>query len=250
MSTLRFKGMFRNLSESLIMESQCTPEFLKYVQSHKGVKTQISAICPQCKKTYYRSRSGFVRTFSPSVNKKYIFCSSECAAVFHTKSVNMQCGQCGEECIKQQVEIKKSKSGHMFCSRSCAAIYNNKNKKHGYTRSKIELFIEEQIKLEFPNLQFVCNDVETIGLELDFYFPDLKFALELNGIFHYEPIYGQNTFDRIQHNDNQKIIKCYQNDIELCVLDIASIKNFSSKAKEQYKNIVIEQILRPIAARA
>jgi hypothetical protein len=35
---------------------------------------------------------------------------------------------------------------------------------------------------------------------LDFYFPELRFAIELNGITHYEPIYGEDKFEKIKNS--------------------------------------------------
>jgi hypothetical protein len=49
-------------------------------------------------------------------------------------------------------------------------------------------------------------------------------AFELNGIFHYEPIYGQEKLNQIQNNDNHKFQDCLEEKIELCVIDKSWIK--------------------------
>lgn len=74
----------------------------------------------------------------------------------------------------------------------------------------------------------MCNDIKTINAELDFYFPLLNFAIELNGVVHYKPIFGTKKFDSIQKNDANKLILCYKNKIDLMIVsDVTSLaKNF------------------------
>ena len=86
-------------------------------------------------------------------------------------------------------EARGSKSGHLFCNHSCAATYNITHKTVGTRRSKLEVWLESQLRELYPNLTLLPNDKTAINSELDFYFPELKLAFELNGIFHYEPIY-------------------------------------------------------------
>lgn len=98
--------------------------------------------------------------------------------------------------------------------------------------------------MNYPQLNLICNSKEAINSELDFYFPDLKFAIELNGIFHYEPIYGQDKFDRIQSNDKQKSILCFQKGIELGIIDSSTCDYLNRKAKDKYWNIVNDLIIQ------
>ena len=80
---------------------------------------------------------------------------------------------------------------------SCAATYNNKNKTHGTRRSKLECFIEKKLSELYPDLTIHYNQKDTINSELDIYIPSFKLAFELNGIFHYEPIYGEEKLNQI-----------------------------------------------------
>ena len=48
---------------------------------------------------------------------------------------------------------------------------------------------------EYSDLTFSCNQKEIIGSELDFYFPTLKLAIQINGPLHYYPIYGKKKLD-------------------------------------------------------
>ena len=98
----------------------------------------------------------------------------------------------------------------------------------------MESYIEAKIKKEFPQLDFICNDRKLLGgLELDFFFPSLKLAFELNGITHYEPIYGKDRFDRSNENDKRKMILCYEQGVELAVVDTSHIKYFKEKSGDK-----------------
>lgn len=112
----------------------------------------------------------------------------------------------------------------------------------------MEILLEEVIIANFADVIYLVNDKSVIGSELDFYFPDLRFAIELNGIFHYEPIYGEKKFEQIKNNDQQKMIRCYEQGIELCVIDISSITYLSKKVIERYKTLFIE-ILKKVSLR-
>lgn len=94
----------------------------------------------------------------------------------------------------------------------------------------MEVFIENKLRREFSSLEVVCNDRECLGIELDFYFPKIRLAIEINGIVHYEPIYGSKSFDRVQNNDKQKVIRTSELGIELIV--IPTFGSFSLKQAE------------------
>jgi len=79
--------------------------------------------------------------------------------------------------------------------------------------------------------------------ELDIYIPSLKIAFELNGIFHYEPVFGQGKLDRIRSNDERKFAACTEKGIGLCVLDVSKISYFKERTAQPFLNI-IERIIR------
>ena len=84
---------------------------------------------------------------------------------------------------------KRRKSTNFFCSSSCAATYNNKHKKYGIRCSKFEIAVQSLLREEFPELIFDFNQKNAVGSELDIFCPTLKLAFEINGIFHYKPIF-------------------------------------------------------------
>jgi hypothetical protein len=212
-------------------------EYKKY----KG-KDLIPFNCSGCGRLYYKSQR---------VSRQFIFkgykvgyCDNQCQNSVKKTSVSEPCKQCGEIVVRTLSDRKAVKN--VFCDSSCAATYNNSHKKHGTRRSKLELHLEEYIRKEYPDIELICNGKMAIQSELDFYFPQLRFAIELNGIVHYEPIYGQDKFERIQNNDKQKNICCYEQGIELAVINISKISYLTKKIKDHYSEVVRELLLQVI----
>jgi len=73
---------------------------------------------------------------------------------------------------------------------------------------------------------------------LDIYIPSLNVAIELNGIFHYEPIYGVDKLGKIQDNDISKSKACIDNQIDLCTIDTSGQKYFKPKTSQKYLDII------------
>ena len=153
-------------------------------------------------------------------------------------SINVKCenSHCNNNFIKQYSSIKKTK--HNFCCKSCAATYNNTHKTKGTRVSKLELYLQEQLTLLYPNLQIHYNRKDAINSELDIYIPNLKLAFQLNGIFHYEPIYGLQKLSKIQNNDNRKFQACLEKGIQLCIIDVSKFSYFKKSTAKQYLDII------------
>lgn len=188
----------------------------------------IEVNCKRCNKS--------IKKYPSDLNKSgEYWCSYDCRYPDNKKRI-VECAKCGKEIVKVNAEYLRF-SNH-FCSRSCSASYNNTHKSYGTRRSKLEIYLEEQIRQEYPQLELICNQKLAIESELDFYFPELRFAIELNGITHYEPIYGVDKFEKIQDNDNRKVIACYEKDIELAIIDSSSCSYLNEAAKNKFKNLV------------
>lgn len=188
--------------------------------------------CEYCHRSFNSIKTSVTRTLKGHKQVVNKYCSISCSAKARGTYVTTKCSNCQLEL--RLLEKRISNSGRNFCSLSCSASYNNRNKHSGYRRSKMETFFESMIQKKYPNIEFNTNDRKTIGAELDFYFPQLRFALELNGIFHYEPIYKNKNFEKIQNVDKQKMTSCLALGVELYVLDTSGCKRFSITEGEKY----------------
>jgi hypothetical protein len=175
------------------------------------------------------------------------FCSKSCENLkkISESSVKSKCKNCEIDIITKKHLVNKSKSGNSFCSRSCSASYNNKNKIFGTRRSKLEKWIEENL-LEKYNFEILFNDKSVIGSELDIYIPSLKLAFEINGIFHYEPIYGIDKLGSIVRNDKGKFESCIENGISLCIINTSDSKKFKPERDRKYLDIILSIIEKNI----
>lgn len=196
--------------------------------------TYINLICETCNKSFGRTSKDIASTRLKNQTKNY--CSKSCYHNDITQKIKLQCLQCNETVFKAPSVFKKVPN--TFCSKSCAATYNNTHKTKGTRRSKLEVYLESQIRETYPNINVLCNDKTVINSELDFYFPELQLAIELNGILHFEPIYGDSKLTQIQTNDNKKAFLCNQQQINLAVVDVSSCKYLNQSSKDKFWNIV------------
>jgi hypothetical protein len=152
--------------------------------------------------------------------------------------IDTSCGWCGEKITRPKSQISQNN----FCSLSCSAKYQNSHKTTGFRRSKLEVFVQEKLQNHLLGVECLFNDRSAIGSELDIYCPELRFAVELNGILHYTPVYGESKFNKIQDNDKNKLSRCIDAGIELCVVDIASVNRWTDVKLEEYANMIITLI--------
>jgi very-short-patch-repair endonuclease len=195
----------------------------------------------ECKKCGGRATKTPGRYNESLKNGWNFFCSLHCRYGYRERGKEVPCARCGRLIRKTPAQIRQTKT-NIFCSKSCAAIYNNSHKQTGTRRLKLEAFVEQQLREQFPHVTIQCNDHHLIGAELDFYFPELRLAIELNGIVHYQPIYGQKKLERIQELDRQKVTLCLGADIELRVVDVSEKVYLSQTVKKKYWRAVKELV--------
>lgn len=176
--------------------------------------------------------------------REELCCSNACATLCWSNKLNTTepCGQCGKTTTRLSSQKNSSKSGYIFCSHVCSALYSNAHKTIGYRRSKLEVWLEQQLTILYPTLTIQFNMKNTIQSELDIYIPSMNLAFELNGIFHYEPIYGKDRLNSIINNDNRKFQACLEQNIELCIIDSSKQKRFTEQSSKQYLDIITQII--------
>ena len=201
-------------------------------------KSQVTKMCQNCGEPIIRRPSGF--------HYKYAFCGLACSSQFSSKiwmpkytngtTITQPCGTCGEVITKPSSTLKNSKCGLIFCNRHCAGIYVASHRaiqsgsRTSSNRSKLELYLEKELQTLFPAVHFLFNEKKTTGYELDIYAPDLKFAVELNGIFHYKKIYKNQAFERSQELDQIKTEQCQKQGINLLVIDTSKQNRFNARS--------------------
>lgn len=203
--------------------------------------------CEYCSRVFKRSRHAIKNMLNPNQNMTGDVCSRICSRNFYhlKKELNpleVSCKNCNKQFKKRRAQFKKSKSGNHFCNSSCAALYNNAHKTHGTRVSKLEVYLQEELSALYPNLEFHFNRKDAILSELDIYTPSLKLAFELNGIFHYEPIFGEKKLNQVKNNDQRKFQACLERNIELCIIDSSQLKRFKPENAKKYLDIVVNII--------
>ena len=185
---------------------------------------------------FFRKKHVIQSKFGKHNNLKTIYCSYGCAMKNHITRQKVICLQCSVEFEKLPNQMKNSPNH--FCSQSCSAKYNNTHKTTGTRRSKLEKWLEEKLHSLYPTMDIKFNNKEVINSELDVYIPSLSIAFELNGIFHYEPIYGSEKLSSIQNNDNRKFQACLEHGIELAIIDTSGQKYVKPKTSQKYLDII------------
>ena len=195
--------------------------------------------CDYCQQDFEKMQK-YVKSYLKLRSYKNHFCSNACSVKAKDKRKEVICKQCDKVFLKTLNQLKKHPNS--FCSSSCAATYNNTHKTHGCRRSKLEIYFEQVLPTKYPDLEFYFNRKDAINSELDIYIPKLKLAFELNGIFHYEPIYGADKLNQTQNNDRRKFQACLERGIELCIIDTSSLNYFKPEKAQKYLDIIVNII--------
>lgn len=166
-------------------------------EQFKNNKTEdkLPCECYTCKNIFFIKKKQIVAHLRGSKDK-CMYCSKKCVQPYRPVKQTVNCKTCNKDFLKHPNQIKKTKNN--FCSKSCAGSYNSTHKLTGTRRSKLEVYLEQQLTSLYQNLLIDFNKKNTINSELDIYIPSLKLAFELNGIFHYEPIHGPDKLNQIQ----------------------------------------------------
>lgn len=112
-------------------------------------------------------------------------------------------------------------------------------------RSRLEEWLEPRLISELPDLKIDFNKKDLIGSEADIAFPELKMIVELQGGFHYFPIFGPKVLEMTQKNDQLKREACARLDIKLLEINTSHIGYVT--AKTGWK--ILREILKAVKDR-
>ena len=71
-------------------------------------------------------------------------------------------------------------------------------------RSKSEKILEKLLRKELPGVAITTNNRLICDYEIDIAIPDLRIAIEWNGIVHRKPIFGLKNLSQVQKKDRRK----------------------------------------------
>ena len=192
--------------------------------------------CLHCNKDVLKFKSEIRK------NPDKVFCNNSCSSL-HWRSLDdtiyKKLTNC-KNCYKEICKYECLKSKFDFCNHHCSGKYYSQFTKRK-ERSHLENFLFLKVKETFPLLEVIISDREQCsGLELDFYFPDLNSAIEINGPVHYDPIYGETYLQSIQERDFRKNEICKLKRIKLFV-----VKNYG-KFTNDLGNLIWTRDFKPI----
>lgn len=227
-------------------------------RTYNSPKPKTSVTCTYCNTPYLKYVSKL------RVCGDIHFCNFTCMAAYRTgvkfpeKQEELTCEFCNNLFIRSKAKIARLAAlpnyNNHYCSRECARK-SNKTKFGRFPqqkriikrrkRSLLELFIETQIKEEFPDLPLICCGKYKL-FELDFYFPSLLLAIEINGPTHYSPIYGNQLLAKVQKRDLLKSELCKTRNIKLEIIPAMNDTRPITK-RNTYWNQIREIILSRIS---
>ena len=197
---------------------------------HKFMDKKQEIKCDYCDCVFIRKQHEIKRT-----NKH--FCCNECRYKFQNKQVEVECLVCQKKFMKSGNKVKINP--RHFCSKECAKNIQS-FKDWVNKRSKLEISIEEHLKTLY-SFEIRYNKTD-IGYELDIYIPCLDLAIEINGILHYEAIFGEAKLLRTQQIDKEKVERCRDRDIKLIVINVS--RDGAGKKIKAQRISEVEKIVR------
>lgn len=177
-----------------------------YTTSFSKYKNANQTVCPSCshKQRGIENRLPIdvVKEIIDNVNNNILLNPEEYVGN-SVRNLKIKCGECGQIFTTSLVNYQ---SGTVRCS-TCS-----KKKTRG-ERTIENYFVASDIKYEYQKKFVDCKDRRS--LPFDFYLPSRNICVEFDGRQHFEPVFGQDSFEKTQLHDQIKNDYCEHNDIKL-----------------------------------
>lgn len=210
--------------------------------------------CEICGSVFHKPKHYALRGIKGTRN--YSSCSKECWKKVIGKRnfggfINLECEWCKKKFQRtnkdyKRINVKLNKK--CFCSRKCCASWQAYNGMGRNLRSSLEVWIESQLMEKYPHIPILYNNRKIIGKELDIYVPSLKLAIELNGAYHYYPIYGKFALQERKKGDMNKVEMCKRKEIDLLVIDCKEFHTLKQGIHQNYISLIFDAINLKIGA--
>lgn len=202
--------------------------------------------CKCCNNKFYKTLE-FIKhkALNPTKSASGEYCSQKCYQTISKTKITVSCKQCAKQFEKFPNKIKRSPNH--FCSKLCASRFNvlirKPSKRNPNGTSQLEKYLKVQLESIYSTLDLSFNNREILkGLELDIYIKSLNLAFEINGIHHYEPIYGIDRLDKCKLNDYSKTKLCHKLKLDLCIINTSEQKRVTPKSSQKYLDIITKII--------
>ena len=239
----------------------CGVKFLRPKNYIKKTKSGLQFCSQGCSRKWYKmrdiTRSGYDFSWIEDKEKyPQILFTQEDIEKANTpkrsseKVLPVRCDICGKlfhVSVSMLYDLKSGKSKLRYCSRDCFNEYQRefhkaKRKSYGASRtSKHERYVDDLLKEIFPSIKYETYNRTIISpLELDFWFPDYRIAIELNGAQHYRNAFEKNNekqLKKIRIHDKLKSEMAKTLGIKLLVIDTSRDFNFTN-GKECLRAII------------
>lgn len=180
-------------------------DILEFTNADKNNKFEL--LCEYCGKSFFKKKKKIAKVIDDPLTKKYRFCSLGC---FFNHFIENYIQKPQYEDFTYPSKIKKKR------------------------RSKNEIYIEEQLKQYYENLEIIYDSSKIIGYNLDIFIPELNIAIDINGLHNYKPIFGKTSFKITKQNNRNKIIECRKKDIKLYTINTSEQKRFNEESSQKY----------------
>jgi very-short-patch-repair endonuclease len=150
---------------------------------------------------------------------------------------------------RREVHSKRAKENWDKMSTAELADFRSKSakaiRKASDNGSKLERYILGQLQKAGWRVHFHTNHLLPTGkLEMDMFVEDIKTVVEIDGISHFEPIHGQEIYERVKYTDNLKNALAIQNGYKMVRVRCLPNKVSLTFCLETYKKL--EAVLNEI----